>query len=146
MSIYSDYAHGAMDRDEFRSACAYENRRERYYDEADSYDGLLEYYEGEEEDRTKVYIAGPVTGRTDYEEKFAAAEQMLLDMGYDPYNPVKAGLVEGWEYRNYINRGLDMLMLADEIYMLPDWESSPGARLERMYAEICGLKVTYGTE
>ena len=91
--------------------------------------------------RTKVYIAGPVTGRTDYEENFAAAEQMLLDMGYDPYNPVKAGLVEGWEYRDYINRGLGMLMMADAIYMLPDWENSPGARLERMYAEICGLKV-----
>ena len=90
---------------------------------------------------TRVYIAGPVTGRTDYEEKFAAAEALLEAMDCEPYNPVKAGLVEGWEYRNYINRGLDMLMLADAIYMLPDWESSPGARLERMYAEICGLKV-----
>ena len=50
MSIYSDYAHGCMTDEEFRSACAYENRRERYYDEADSYDGLLEYYEEEEED------------------------------------------------------------------------------------------------
>ena len=91
--------------------------------------------------KPKVYIAGPVTGRTDYEEKFAEAEAFLDAMDCEPYNPVKSGLVDGWEYRDYINRGFRMLMEADAIYMLPDWESSPGARLERMYAEICGLKV-----
>ena len=96
--------------------------------------------------RSKVYIAGPVTGRTDYEEKFGAAEGKLRSMGYEPYNPVGPGLVDGWEYRDYINRGLEMLMQADVIYMLPDWEKSPGARLERMYAEICGLKVIIGVE
>ena len=95
-------------------------------------------------DKTKVYIAGPVTGRTDYEEKFKAAEDMLELHGMEPLNPVKAGLVEGWEYRDYINRGLRMLMEADMIYMLPGWEKSPGARLERLYAEICGMTALYG--
>jgi hypothetical protein len=33
MSIYSDYALGYMDDDEFRNACKEENARERYFDE-----------------------------------------------------------------------------------------------------------------
>jgi len=93
---------------------------------------------------TKVYIAGPVTGRTDYEERFNEAEASLVALGYEVLNPIAGGLVDGWEYRDYINRGLRLLMEADEIYMLPDWESSPGARLERMYAEICGVRVVIG--
>ena len=96
--------------------------------------------------RNSIYIAGPVTGRTDYEEKFNAAEGRLRSMGHDVLNPIKEGLVDGWEYRDYINRGFRLLMEADAIYMLPGWEKSPGARLERMYAEICGLKVINGTE
>ena len=94
--------------------------------------------------KNKIYIAGPVTGRTDYEEKFNGAEELLTSMGYEVLNPIKEGLVDGWEYRDYINRGFRLLMEADAIYMLPDWESSPGARLERMYAEICGVRVVIG--
>ena len=33
MSIFSDYAHGCMDRDEFRSACAEMDREEKWYAE-----------------------------------------------------------------------------------------------------------------
>lgn len=33
ISIYSDYALGYIDDDEFRSACKEENARERYFDE-----------------------------------------------------------------------------------------------------------------
>ena len=94
--------------------------------------------------KPKIYIAGPVTGRKNYEEKFREAQELLDTLGFDVYNPVAAGLVDGWEYRDYINRGLNMLMQADAIYMLHEWESSPGARLERMYAEICGLIVING--
>ena len=41
MSIYSEHALGYMDDDEFRSACARENRRERYFEERqEMLDGL----------------------------------------------------------------------------------------------------------
>jgi len=44
MSIYSDYKCGAMSYDEYKSACAQENRMEKYYEDH-MYD---EYYEDEE--------------------------------------------------------------------------------------------------
>jgi len=94
--------------------------------------------------RPKIYIAGPVTGRTDYEEKFNEAAELLEAFGCEALNPIAEGLVYGWEYRDYINRGLRLLMEADAVYMLPDWEKSPGARFERMYAEICGIRVYEG--
>ena len=40
MSIFSDYAHGCMDKDEFRAACAQMEREEKRYAE----------YEWEEEE------------------------------------------------------------------------------------------------
>ena len=89
---------------------------------------------------TKVYIAGPITGRDDYEEKFFDAEARLKEIGLEPMNPIREGLVEGWNYKDYIDRGLRMLMECDAVLLLEGWENSVGAKLEERYAYICGLE------
>lgn len=90
---------------------------------------------------TKVYIAGPITGTDDYEIRFNQAAEKIKRLGMEPLNPISPGLVEGADYKYYIDRGLTMLMGADVVLLLPGWTRSNGARLEEQYARICGVPV-----
>lgn len=91
----------------------------------------------------RIYIAGPVTGVKGYEDRFRRAEEILRDAGYEPVNPTAPGLVDGWEYRDYINRGLRMLEDCDAICLLPGWTGSRGTKLEKWYAETVMLPIMY---
>ena len=88
----------------------------------------------------RIYIAGPITGVDGYEESFNKAAADLEALGFEAVNPIAPGLVEGADYKHYIDRGLRMLMECDAIYMLPGWRKSKGATLESFYAMICGLE------
>lgn len=90
---------------------------------------------------TKVYIAGPITGTDDYEVRFNRAAEKIERLGMEPLNPIGPGLVEGADYKYYIDRGLKMLMECDVVFLLPGWTRSNGARLEEQYARICGVPV-----
>ena len=92
-------------------------------------------------DRKKIYIAGPVTGVEGYEKTFAKAADALRAKGYEPVNPVAPGLVEGYSYRDYINRGFDMLMDCDGMLLLPGYMDSKGAALELHYALAVGMEI-----
>ena len=95
-------------------------------------------------DRKKIYIAGPVTGVEGYEETFAKAADVLRAKGYEPVNPVAPGLVEGYSYRDYINRGFQMLMECDGMLLLPGYMESKGAALELHYALAVGMEIIKG--
>ena len=94
----------------------------------------------------KVYIAGPISGVRGYEHNFERAAKLLRANRYEPVSPIAPGLVEGYEYRDYINRGLRMLEVCDLICMLPGSQNSPGARLEMHYAALCGLPMVQVSE
>lgn len=102
-------------------------------------------------DNGKIYIAGKITGTTDYLERFAKAEEFLHEHGYRGrvINPAKisAGLPpETTTYKDYIHIGLSMLETCDSIFMLKGWEESSGASLELQYAMTLGYKVLYEQE
>ena len=97
-----------------------------------------------EKARKKIYIAGPVTGVEGYEETFAKAADVLRAKGYEPVNPVAPGLVEGYSYRDYINRGFQMLMECDGMLLLPGYMESKGAALELHYALAVGMEIIKG--
>ena len=75
-----------------------------------------------------VYISGGITGVADYKARFAAAEKRLKEKGYIVLNP--AVLPEGLTHEAYMQICLPMVRVADAIYLLADWQKSPGATAE----------------
>ena len=84
----------------------------------------------------RVYISGPITGTTDYMERFAKAEKELTKKGYSVVNPAKvnAQLPEDTSYEEYMKMSFCMLDMCDAIYMLNGWSKSCGANRELGYA------------
>ena len=90
-----------------------------------------------------VYISGAITGTTDYEERFKAAEHQLREEGYDVMNPaaISALLPKGMPWSAYMEVMLPLLKYCDAIYLLKGWHQSSGARIELEYAIKLGLDV-----
>ena len=93
----------------------------------------------------RIYISGKMTG-LDPEEirgNFALAKKELRDQGYIPISPtgIKYGDKLSWEEYMYLDEAL--IKICDGIYMLTNWEDSPGARHEVKYARALGKKVMF---
>ena len=91
----------------------------------------------------KIYIAGRISNNPHYLLEFKRAEIQILHLGHTPLNPVKN---IGFEYKDYIDMGLNELMHCDAILLLNGWEMSSGARLERQYANTVGIQVFHSIE
>lgn len=83
-----------------------------------------------------VYISGKITGEDNYIKKFAKAEKKLTDLGYTVLNPtwIKVEL----SYEQYMRIDVAMLIEADAICMLDNYEDSKGALWELKLAEKNG--------
>lgn len=95
--------------------------------------------------KRKIYISGKITGLDLLLAKklFDEAEEMLLKWGYDEViNPMKLDHSkhdQTWE--SFMLVDLKALMDCDDIYMLDNWETSRGAKLEYHLAEELGMKI-----
>ena len=105
----------------------------------------------------RVYLAGPMTGHPDHNAAgFAAAEDYALAQGWeiasprrtDPAHdgPCPAGephtaAAGSHPYPCWLKASLRMMLDCDAVLMLPGWQHSHGARLERTVAEACGVPV-----
>ncbi len=80
----------------------------------------------------KIYISGPITNRPKMNaESFEAAEVFLLGKGYEVVNPLKIHPEHrGMCWTDYMKADLKALLDCDAIYLLHDWETSRGARIE----------------
>lgn len=89
----------------------------------------------------KFYIAGKITGDSDYRMKFTKAELEINKKGHVVLNP--AVLPEGMRPEDYMRICFAMLDCADVAYFLDDFEQSEGAKLELRHCEYTGKPILY---
>ena len=97
-----------------------------------------------------VYIAGPMTGHEYFNyAAFYDAHDQLREAGYRVSSPAHDAdgkrinpPVPGYEddYRIYLRYGIEKLLGCDLIFLLPGWETSRGARLEKQIADAMGIQ------
>lgn len=97
----------------------------------------------EEAKNKSVYISGPMTGTSDWEERFGEAERSLKLDGYSVINPSRFVFTEEDGLREIMMAYLQSMSCCDAIYMLKGWENSSGAIIEKKFAEYLGIEVMY---
>lgn len=90
--------------------------------------------------KTKIYIAGKITGDPNYKDKFASMELELLKIPRTTViNP--ATLPTGLEPADYARICFTMIDSSDIVVFAPDYKESSGALLEMQYCKYVGKKV-----
>jgi len=98
----------------------------------------------------RVYIAGRMTGLPDLGfAAFDAAAALLRSKGYEVVNPAERDRARGIGpstpisqelYRQLLAADVSVLLECEGICLLPGWEESRGARLEKHVAEVLGFE------
>lgn len=89
-----------------------------------------------------VYVSGPMTGHRDHNfPAFAAASAVLRDEGYRVIDPGEKGVIEGFEWIDYLKHDLHEILACDQVFVLPGWRESKGSRLEVTMALGLGMEV-----
>jgi hypothetical protein len=94
-----------------------------------------------------VYIAGPMTGLPEFNfPAFAAVAKKLRALGCYVVSPhelsIQADRSLALPYEFYLRNSLKALLRCDEVVLLPGWERSKGACLEREIAQALKMTVT----
>lgn len=100
-----------------------------------------------------TFISGPMSGYEDFNyPMFHEAGECLQAKGERFFSPAhsKGGVAkspprpefaEPWEY--YMRQSIRLMLYCDRILMLPGWENSRGACLERDLAKNLGMPIEY---
>jgi hypothetical protein len=93
----------------------------------------------------KIYISGKITG-LEFEKAFYLfykAEKLLQSQGYSVVNPMKLPHEHDKSWESYMKEDLKAMLDCDSIYLLPNYNDSKGALIEKELAELLGLDVIY---
>jgi hypothetical protein len=102
---------------------------------------------------TKVFISGPITGHDEpsVRQAFNCAERKIKEMNLTPINPVvvqpSPSLTDKDEiWADCMRKTIAMLLKSNAIYMLPKWQDSKGASLERQIGSKLRIPVYYSLD
>jgi len=89
----------------------------------------------------KIYLSGSISKDPNYVKKFGYYENELKHLG-DIVNPANHSPFLGRKtWLCYMITSIRKLLSCDAIYMLPGWENSRGAKIERIVAKLVGIDV-----
>ena len=91
-----------------------------------------------------IYISGPITGIPEGNRPaFAAMAARLRADGHTVINPHELfrEVFRPLTWEDYMRDDLTALLTCTHLVLLPGWESSRGARLEKYVAEHLGMSV-----
>lgn len=88
----------------------------------------------------KIYIAGKITGDPNYKTKFEQAANEYLRSDVILLPTVLPGRMTPADYMRICFAMIDS---ADVVAFLPDWQDSPGARLEHDYCEYISKRIEH---
>jgi hypothetical protein len=91
-----------------------------------------------------AYVAGKISGlpKTAVRDKFNMITSQLKDQGYEVINPQPA-YADDITWDEAVRGEIKKMLECDEVHMLPDWQESRGAQLERDIALRLGMEVVY---
>ena len=89
----------------------------------------------------RVYLSGPITNVKNYKGLFMFAKELVdFDEAEQIYNPA-AQIPASSSWEQAMTQCLSEITNYDTVVMLPGWNVSRGARLERDVALACGMHV-----
>ena len=89
----------------------------------------------------RVYLSGPITNTKNYKGLFMFAEELVgFDEPEEIYNPASQ-IPSSSSWEQAMHRCLSEITNYDTVVMLPGWNTSRGARLERDVALACGMHI-----
>ena len=91
-----------------------------------------------------VYLSGGITGKENYKEEFAIAEDFLVRKGYCVLNPARLDEVSTeLSYEQYMKLCYTLIDICDVVFMISGWQKSKGANAELLYAKSLKKEIMY---
>ena len=89
---------------------------------------------------TRIYLAGPMSGLPDLNyPAFNAKAAELRAQGHHVENPAENPVPACGSWQGYMRMAVAQLVTCEVIFLLPGWEKSKGARVERDLARRLGI-------
>jgi len=93
----------------------------------------------------KIYLSAPISGYDipERQQTFQDMETKLSKLGYQILNPMKNGLDVSAPTSQHMKRDIIMLLQADAIFLMQNWNKSAGCLTELHVATACDLDVLF---
>lgn len=96
--------------------------------------------------KQRLYLAGPMTGFTDFNyPAFHAEAARLRALGYHVESPAENEAPPCGTWEAYLRTGLRQMLTCDCVALMPGWADSKGATLERSVGLQVGLSVVFSS-